>query len=214
MTSATTSITPGNKLQELYHAVLLLCSDLTGVENNMSWPPTVEDFNDTDVKIIPASLFNMVAWIVDEDSRNEIPDDSRRVCVKNENICRHVLSIAQDILYCARQGRIKTLKHVLLPIAVQHLTRNAQVVTLLNKFSHGMSYSQVEEVETALAEEALKDEAVPLPTNIDCGASVVLQRTTIFWRKPQLVPKRHIVPTLSLFSVFKTVRQFFFSIKT
>ena len=115
----------------------------------------------------------MVAWIADEDSRNEIPDDGRHVCLKNENTCHRVLSIAQDILYCARQGWIKT-PNVLLPIAVQHLTRNAQVVTLLNKFGHGMSYSQVEEVETALAEEDLKDEAVPLPTNIDGGASVVL----------------------------------------
>ena len=46
---------------------------------------------------------------------------------------------------------------------------------MLNKFGHGMSASQVQELDTDLAEEALgDDETVPVPSNIDRAASVIM----------------------------------------
>ena len=38
-------------------------------------------------------------------------------------------------------------------MTVKSLTGNAELITLLNRFGHGMSHSQVEELETALAEQ-------------------------------------------------------------
>ena len=78
-----------------------------------------------------------------------------------------ILAIAQDVLYLARLGRVKTPKHVLLPVAVYHLTRSPQVVDLLHKFGHGMSHNQVQGVDTAFAEQAIaNDDQVQVPSNI------------------------------------------------
>ena len=37
-------------------------------------------------------------------------------------------------------------------MTVKSLTGNVELITILNRFGHGLSYSQIEEVETALAE--------------------------------------------------------------
>ena len=124
--------------------------------------------------MIPSSLYNVLAWTIDSDSTKSVPCDGGKVTIENETVKRQVLSVAQDVLYCARRGRVKTPKYVLLPLTVQHLTRSSQVVTILNRFGHGISYSQVEELDTALAEEILaREEDVPLPSHIDRSVSVV-----------------------------------------
>ena len=40
-------------------------------------------------------------------------------------------------------------------MTVKSLTRNAELVTLLHRFGHGLSYSQIEELETAIAEQQI-----------------------------------------------------------
>ncbi|XP_062513276.1 uncharacterized protein LOC134189062 [Corticium candelabrum] len=90
---------------------------------------------------------------------------------------RRVLSIAQDIIYTAHNGRVKTSRQVLLPTAIHHITRSAQVVSLLNRFGHGISMSQIKEMDNALAEKQLELAGtgnVPLPSNVDLLTSVVL----------------------------------------
>ena len=43
----------------------------------------------------------------------------------------HVLSVAQDIIHCVTRGRrIKTAKHVGLPLAMKHISGSAKVVSL------------------------------------------------------------------------------------
>ncbi len=116
--SACSSSTP---LQDVYHASLIVRKELLEVENAMSWPPAEDDFTDgfEDAGIIPAVLFNLLVWIITGDrGSGDIPHEGRRIKVDDAAIKRQVLSIAQDILYCARRGHVKTPKHVLLPLAV------------------------------------------------------------------------------------------------
>ena len=40
-------------------------------------------------------------------------------------------------------------------MTVKSLTENAELVTLLHRFGHGFSYSQIEELETAVAEQQI-----------------------------------------------------------
>ena len=47
-------------------------------------------------------------------------------------------------------GKHKPPKHLLLPYAVKTLTGNIEIIRMLNKFGHGVSYSQLEENDTAL----------------------------------------------------------------
>ena len=95
--------------------------------------------------------------------------------VENVDTKRQILSIAQDVLYCSRGGLVKTPKHVLLSVAVHHLTRSARVVTLLNRFGHSVSYNQLLEIHTALADEALTtaEDGISIPSHIDRHRPVV-----------------------------------------
>jgi len=57
-------------------------------------------------------------------------------------------------------------KHVALPLTVKNLTGSKEVVTLLNRYGHGISYDQVLQIETTLAEEQLKSNGVVVPKTI------------------------------------------------
>lgn len=84
---------------------------------------------------------------------------------------RVILSIAQDIIYSVHRGRLKTPKHVVLPMTVKSLTGNAELITILNRYGHGISFSQVEELETALAEQEIEkqQEGILVPSTCTVG---------------------------------------------
>ena len=63
---------------------------------------------------------------------------------------RYALSLAEDLCYTATNGEWIMPKHLTLPMTVIHLTGNAEVVTILNRYGHGQSYSRTLELETAM----------------------------------------------------------------
>ena len=69
---------------------------------------------------------------------------------------RLALSLAQDLLNYVRNGMQKTSKHVSLPLALKNLTSSKEVITLLNRYGHGISYDQVLDMEMRLAENLLE----------------------------------------------------------
>ena len=76
-------------------------------------------------------------------------------------------------------GRVKTPKHILLPHAVKSLTNNVELIQIINRCGHGMSYSQIEEINTALCLQKLAstpENSIPLPGNIKPYIS-----TTLAW---------------------------------
>ena len=116
----------------------------------MTWPPTEDDLDCSDT-VVPDRLYNMFAWICSSD----VKYSNKRVCGVSAEVCRLVLSLAQDLVHCVSRGRIKMPKHVTLPLTVKSLTGNAEPVTILNRFGHALSYSQIEELETPLAEKEI-----------------------------------------------------------
>ena len=53
-------------MQDLIHSAAIIRSDLLDVQASMSWPPDIyHDFADEEVWMIPASPFNLLAWIND-----------------------------------------------------------------------------------------------------------------------------------------------------
>jgi len=56
-------------------------------------------------------------------------------------------------------------KHLLLGVSVHHLTGNAELVTLLNRFGHCANYSAVMELETAMADSIVSSDSV-FPSSI------------------------------------------------
>ena len=53
-------------------------------------------------------------------------------------------SFAQDLVIGVTRGRIKPPKQILLWYAVKTLTNNVELVSILNRHGHGISYSQLE----------------------------------------------------------------------
>ena len=66
---------------------------------------------------------------------------------KIERLCD---SFSQDLIYAVTNGQTKPPKHILLSYGVKALTGNVELIQILNKFGHGISYSQLEENDTAL----------------------------------------------------------------
>ena len=90
---------------------------------------------------IPAQLERFLVGLLTGD-----PDNS----YQTHRVTTLVSSFSQDMAYAVTCGQHKPPKHILLPYAVKSLTRNVELIRTLNKFGRGVSYSQLEENDTAL----------------------------------------------------------------
>lgn len=68
----------------------------------------------------------------------------------------NVLSISQDIIYGVSAGQKWTPKHIGLACTLHQAIRSKQLVELFHKAGHILSYKQVMQIDTALAEYRLK----------------------------------------------------------
>ena len=138
-----------SQIQQVFLCAKIIRAELLAVKNNIPWPPMPDDLTEDHIQV-PDLVYNLLAWVLCGDSdegavsssKPNLPDSSHR----------HVLSIAQDLLHCVSRGRVKTPKHVVLPMTVRHLTRSSQLVGILNHLGHGLSNSQIQEVETSFKE--------------------------------------------------------------
>ena len=64
-------------------------------------------------------------------------------------------------------------KHLTLPVTVRHQTGNAEVVTILNRYGHGHSYSRTLDLETARFNSVTSSDSV-LPITISRDNNAVL----------------------------------------
>ena len=87
-------------------------------------------------------------------------------------------SVAQDIIYSVSNGTIKT--HVLFPTVVKSLCNNTEVIKIINRYGHGISYDKVEKIETEYALKVIdeqKQNRVIIPEGVtanNCYSSVAL----------------------------------------
>ena len=70
------------------------------------------------------------------------------IAVGQKKTIRLKESFGQDIVFSATNGAVKTPKSVLFPSVVKALSNNIEVVKLMYKYGHGVSYDLVEEIET------------------------------------------------------------------
>ena len=87
----------------------------------------------------------------------------------SSKVQRLVNSFGQDIVFGVTGGRRKPPKHILLLYAVKTLTNNVELIQIMNRCGHGVAYSQIEELNTALCLQKMEmnpENAVPLPDNI------------------------------------------------
>ena len=115
----------------------------TSIKNDFvgpSWPYHPNDIN-TDHIELPSLVERLVRGVITGQSENL--NMSNRMQLSVQSIC-------QDIIYATTRGHQKPSKHILLPYAVKTLTGNVELIQMLNRLGHGISYHQLEEIETAL----------------------------------------------------------------
>ena len=129
--------------RQVYHTAKTIQKLVANMKPTMPWPPSSEDL-ESESATVPDLLYNMMAWILSTQSEYSV----ERVSNISPDVNRLALSLSQDLIHSVSQ----TPKHIVLPMTAKSLTGNVELITILNRFGHGLSYSQVEEVETALAE--------------------------------------------------------------
>ena len=56
--------------------------------------------------------------------------------------------MAQYVVYNLNGGRVKIPKNVLLPSVIKALTNNTEIINIINRLGHGVSYSILSEMHT------------------------------------------------------------------
>lgn len=137
-----------NKFIDLTAEVLQ--QEIKSCKATFDWPPIIRDLEE-DQTMLPTYLARFLNKLFKGgNSTQEI----------------RINSIGQDILYIASRGRFLTAKHVLLPFTVKSLTGNVELIKILNRFGHGISYSKILEIETAMAITKLSSSTTLIPTGI------------------------------------------------
>jgi hypothetical protein len=145
-----------------------LRNDVKGQGVAMPWPPVPAELKDASI-YIPASLKSFLKMLLSGETDNSATVSAR--------VHRLVESLGQDIVYGITCGKVKTPKQILLPYAVKSLTGCVELIRILNRSGHGVSYSQLEEIDTALCLRKLalqSEDSVALPECIQPNVQVTL----------------------------------------
>lgn len=135
-------------------------SDIREKLKSTPWPYHPSDIQDAGHMILPNHLERFMVGLLTGDP------DIKNVTQKTTTL---VQSISQDIIYAVTCAKHKPPKHIILPYAVKALTGNVEIIKTLNNLGHGVSYSQLEENDTALCLQKLaasNNQKVALPASV------------------------------------------------
>ena len=106
----------------------IIRDEITALNDELPWPPKPADFNVANFKLsIKLELFlqNLL-------SGKHSSSDSHRIGWLK-------LSFGQDLIHAISCGKIKTPKSILYPYTIKALTNNTELITITNRFGHGVS---------------------------------------------------------------------------
>ena len=158
----------GVSLQEktVINSALLLRSEIKEMKGTISWPPAESDLTISKVTV-GKFLMSFLKTLL-----------SGKVAANlSQNIQCRLYSYAQDLIYGVTNGRLKTVKSILLTSVITSLTNNTEVINILNRLGHCISYTSHEELETQVAMEALRvrdAETVFVPKDIVKNSMAIL----------------------------------------
>ena len=128
----------------VYTAALILRQALLSVKNTEPFPPMPSELSEDKIQVPPA-IYNFLSWLISVDNSDAAICLESCVVSPSQGMHRWILSVGQDLIFNATQGQMKTPKHVSVPIAIKQLTGSTQTVTLLNRFGHCISETQLRE---------------------------------------------------------------------
>ena len=123
----------------------LLHGEIKNQPPQMSWPPQDSELDPAKTELfIPPLLRTFLTVLI---SGQRVDSDSSRT----ERTLRLRNSFGQDLVYAVSNGATKTPKSVLFPSMIKSLCNNTEILKLINKYGHGISYNLIEEIETEYA---------------------------------------------------------------
>ena len=146
-------------------AAMKISADIKQQDVPQTWPPEVE--SEAQHAIVPESTMDFLCYLLT--GYNDPGHAYQRVQ-------RLLRSFAHGMVYAVTGGQTKPPKHVVLAFTVKSLTGNVELINVLNRLGHIISYSQMEEIDTALCLQkvSLADCNVTLPANIHPGIFTTL----------------------------------------
>ena len=76
------------------------------------------------------------------------------------------MSISQDLIYMASRGKTKTPKHIGLSITCHKMTQSKEIIQLLNRNGQGISYDEIQGIDTTWATQQINQNNIVLPSNM------------------------------------------------
>ena len=154
-------ITAPSKIEQIQRASLhIRNSILSNGNKGVSWPPKPSELCQEAVKI-PGELKAFLHTVLT--GTTDIPTEY------SQRLERLISSYGQDLMYGVSNGKRKPPKHILLAYTVKSFTNNVELIQMLNRCGHGIAYSQIEEINTALCLQKMAstpNKDVPLPEDI------------------------------------------------
>ena len=157
-----------NKSNIINKAAIYLHDDVKATLKDypMSWPPDPVNLNKEHINL-PSTLSTFLEIILTGKQSTNI----------THRISWAIMSIGQDLQYSVSQGQYRPPKHIILSSAIKSLTGNVECIKILNRLGHCVSYSILEEIDTALVLQKLAmlpRIGFPLPSNIMLYMDVTL----------------------------------------
>ena len=117
----------------------------------MSWPPLTSQLSSENTSL-PNLLHRFLNILLHDDA-------DRPLTMK-------ISSFAQDLLYTVSKGRHLTPKHILLPFTIKSLTGNVELIKIINRLGHGVSYNKASELHSVFAMQKLSQSTVFIPDEV------------------------------------------------
>ena len=118
-------------------AAKLIRSEILQMKDTLPWPPPPKELEPKKF-VIPEKLKEFLSKMFHEEEKPN---------ARKSRIC---YSFAQDIVFAVTNGngKVKTPKSILLPTMIKSLTNNTELINVLNRLGHSLSYSTLMESQT------------------------------------------------------------------
>ena len=160
-----------NPQSVLYQAALIIRTLLDNAEGIDIFQLNPADISMTRSSVIVYDdMYTFLYWILSPTPLHS-NDDIKQDTVKESNptLHRQILSVGQDLVYIASRGKCKTPKHVGQGVALHQMAQSKDVIQILNRNSHSISYDEVLRIDRSWAASQLLEGRSAVPANMHPG---------------------------------------------
>ena len=170
MTSESSTLSFENAHVLFYASLIVrnLLKDTRGIQHQPLDPSDVT--LEKAEELIKDEIYSFLYWILSSNSPtdNDLIDKSS-IRESNNNLHRYIMSLRQDLVYMLSRGKTRTPKHIGLSVTCHKMTQSKEVIRLLNQNGQGVSYDEVQAIDTTWALQQINENHIVLPSNMNRG---------------------------------------------